>query len=150
MLILWRTHSRVPYRHTSRYKVPPHRTGVEKSFDAARTSACATLLFAILTAGCGHAPMAYSLMADGPHLLVRPPVPANREITIKNARTDTCSNCDIESGFATLNWQGRTARVRLHSTQIQDFSDKSAKIPADIPNHKDIQSVVQGERVYMD
>ena len=73
------------------------------------------LILAILATGCRHAPLSYSLIAEGSRLTIRPPKPA-AEIRFKSAR----AGCEIESGFATLHWRGNTAKIRVRAGELQD------------------------------
>src|SRR5579872_3477011 len=80
----------------------------------------AFLLLVIFAAGCRHAPLSYSIVASGPRIAVKPPVPVSAEIRITKARKRARPNCDIDSGFANLRWNGTTARIQLHAAQFFD------------------------------
>src|SRR5438270_513884 len=76
------------------------------------------LLLFVALAGCRHP--AYSLVADGPRLILKPPVAPKPEIILKNARRESKPNCDIESGFANVRWIKRTAVIRLRENEFYD------------------------------
>ena len=136
--VRWRTHSCVPPRHSCR----GHRVrgrGVEKSLDAARTSACATLLAILLLTGCGSSPEAQlrKLLASKVTGIIRLPkgtVEVSSELTLAPGAHDLEIVGDEARLKAADNFKGRAVlvlenveRIHLHGFAIDGNRDKLAK-----------------------
>jgi hypothetical protein len=88
---------------------------------AVRVTTAALVTLAL--SGCRHAPLTYQLVPQGSSALLIPPARTilsnapSFDLVIKNARQAKGSpgDCDIEGELISLQWEGRTANIKLKS-----------------------------------
>lgn len=74
-------------------------------------------LLSILLAACRHQPLAYTLVPKGPQVILIPPIRTSTEVLIPHARQRLAPDCDIAGDWISLNWRGKTARIRMTESE---------------------------------
>jgi len=70
-------------------------------------------LAAILLTACRHPPLAYTLVPQGPQLILTPPSRTAPEIELPHSRLKPHLGCAIDTDWISLRWTGKTAHIHM-------------------------------------